>query len=160
MGMLVALPTQCSQPCIVVEREWTSWFVKGKVRPMTCLYSDRGEAAVHFQMIRSLGARRVRVISIIPRPLYPGKDPVPIVQEAGWASGPVWTGAENLTSHRDSIPGPSSPVVSRYAVCPIPAAISWEGATIQAYDLVMECRLCSCRSQNDHCQALSAYSTV
>ena len=26
----------------------------------------------------------------------PGKDPVPIVQEAGWASGPVWTGAENL----------------------------------------------------------------
>jgi hypothetical protein len=28
--------------------------------------------------------------------LYPGKDPVPIVQEAGWAPGPVWTGAENL----------------------------------------------------------------
>jgi hypothetical protein len=27
-----------------------------------------------------------------------GKDPVPIVQEAGWASGPVWTGAENLAS--------------------------------------------------------------
>jgi hypothetical protein len=27
---------------------------------------------------------------------YPGKDPVPIVQEAGWAPGPVWTGAENL----------------------------------------------------------------
>ena len=25
-----------------------------------------------------------------------GKDPVPIVQEAGWAPGPVWTGAENL----------------------------------------------------------------
>jgi hypothetical protein len=33
----------------------------------------------------------------MPRPhLAPGKDPVPIVQEAGWASGPVWTGAENL----------------------------------------------------------------
>jgi len=28
---------------------------------------------------------------------YPGKGPVPIVQEAGWASGPVWTGAEDLT---------------------------------------------------------------
>jgi len=41
--------------------------------------------------------------------LPPGKDPVPIVQEAGWAPGPVWTGAENLASHRDSIPGPSSP---------------------------------------------------
>ena len=24
------------------------------------------------------------------------KDPVPIVQEAGWAPEPVWTGAENL----------------------------------------------------------------
>ena len=26
----------------------------------------------------------------------PGKDPAPLVQEAGWASGPVWTGAEIL----------------------------------------------------------------
>jgi hypothetical protein len=34
----------------------------------------------------------------MPRPLSaPGKDPVPIVQEAGWAPGPVWTGAEYLT---------------------------------------------------------------
>ena len=32
-----------------------------------------------------------------PASLYPpGKDPVPIVQEAGWAPGPVWTGAENF----------------------------------------------------------------
>ena len=29
-------------------------------------------------------------------PFTPGKDPVPIVQEAGWVPGPVWTGAENL----------------------------------------------------------------
>ena len=28
----------------------------------------------------------------------PGKDPVPIVQEAGWASELVWTGVENLAS--------------------------------------------------------------
>ena len=33
----------------------------------------------------------------MPRPLFTlGKDPVPIVQEAGWAPGPVWRGAENL----------------------------------------------------------------
>jgi hypothetical protein len=31
-----------------------------------------------------------------PDAFIPGKDPVPIVQEAGWAPGPVWTGAENL----------------------------------------------------------------
>jgi len=37
------------------------------------------------------------VVRVMPRPrLTPGKDPVPIVQEPGWASGPVWTGAENL----------------------------------------------------------------
>ena len=35
----------------------------------------------------------------MPRPLLtPKKDPVPIVQEAGWAPGAVWTGAENLAS--------------------------------------------------------------
>ena len=28
----------------------------------------------------------------------PGKDPVLIIQEAGWAPGPVWTGAEILAS--------------------------------------------------------------
>jgi hypothetical protein len=33
-----------------------------------------------------------------PGRFTPGKDPVPIVQEAGWAPGPVWTGAENLAS--------------------------------------------------------------
>jgi hypothetical protein len=33
-----------------------------------------------------------------PRPgrFNPGKDPVPIVQEAGWAPGTVWTCAKNL----------------------------------------------------------------
>ena len=31
-----------------------------------------------------------------------GKDPVPILQEAGWAPGPVWTGGKSR-SHRDSI---------------------------------------------------------
>ena len=44
-----------------------------------------------------------------PAAIYHGKDQVPIVQEAVWAPGPVWTGAENLAPHRDSIPGPSSP---------------------------------------------------
>ena len=37
------------------------------------------------------GTRRGWVVSSTPRPHFtPGKDPVPIVQEAGWASGPVW----------------------------------------------------------------------
>jgi hypothetical protein len=40
-----------------------------------------------------------------PGRFTPGKDPVPIVQDAGWASGPVWTCAKNLAPHRDTIPG-------------------------------------------------------
>ena len=37
------------------------------------------------------------------RTLPPGKDPLPILQEAGWAPGPVWTGGKSR-SHRDLIP--------------------------------------------------------
>ena len=36
------------------------------------------------------------------------KDPVPIVQETEWATGPVGTIAENLAPHRNSIAGRSS----------------------------------------------------
>ena len=43
------------------------------------------------------GTRREWGVSVMPQPLFtPGKDPVTIVQEAGWAPGPVWTRAENL----------------------------------------------------------------
>jgi len=39
------------------------------------------------------------VTNSTPRPLFtPGKNPVPIVEEAGWAPGPVWIGAENLAT--------------------------------------------------------------
>jgi len=44
------------------------------------------------------------VVSGTPRPHFtPGKDTVPILQEAGWAPGPVWTGGKS-PPHRDSIP--------------------------------------------------------
>ena len=36
------------------------------------------------------------MFSSTPRPYFtPGKDPVPIVQEAGWAPAPVWTGGKS-----------------------------------------------------------------
>ena len=37
------------------------------------------------------------------RTLPPGKDPIPTLQEAGWAPGLVWTGGKSHP-HRDSIP--------------------------------------------------------
>ena len=58
------------------------------------------------------------MVSSTPRPHFtPGKDPVPILQEAGWAPGPVWTG-EKSRPHRDSIPG--RPVRSQYLFHYIP----------------------------------------
>jgi hypothetical protein len=49
------------------------------------------------------GTRRGCVVSSTPRPHFtPGKDPVPIMQEAGWAPGPVWTGGKSRP-HGDSI---------------------------------------------------------
>ena len=48
--------------------------------------------------------RRGWVVSNTPRPHFtPGKDPVPILQEAGWAPGPVRTAGKSRL-HRDSIP--------------------------------------------------------
>jgi hypothetical protein len=44
----------------------------------------------------------VWVVNATPRPLYPGKEPLPIVQEAGWALVPVCTAAENLVPTGES----------------------------------------------------------
>jgi len=44
------------------------------------------------------------VVSITPRPHFtPGKDPVPILLDAEWTPGPVWTGGGSRR-HRDLIP--------------------------------------------------------
>ena len=44
------------------------------------------------------------MVSSTPWPHFtPGKEPVPILQEAGWAPEPVWTGGKTRP-HRDSIP--------------------------------------------------------
>jgi hypothetical protein len=50
------------------------------------------------------GTRRGWVVSSTPRPHFTHeKDPVPIVQEAGWAPGPVWKDGKSRP-HRDLIP--------------------------------------------------------
>jgi len=55
-------------------------------------------------LFHDCGTRRGWVVSSTPRPHFtPGKDPVPILKEAGWAPGPVWTGG-NTRPHQDSIP--------------------------------------------------------
>ena len=49
-----------------------------------------------------------------------GKDPVPIVYEAGWEPGPAWKSPENLPPNRIQSPGCQT-VVSHYTTYAIPA---------------------------------------
>ena len=73
---------------------------ESKVFPLQALCVGRGIAL----LFHDRGTRRRRVVSSTPRPHFtPGKDPVPILQEAGWAPGLVWTGGKSRP-HRDSIP--------------------------------------------------------
>jgi len=73
------------------------WF---RYRPGVAQKVGRG-IALHFH---DRGTRGGWVVSSTPRPHFtPEKDPVPILQEAGWAPGPIWTGGKSRP-HRDSIP--------------------------------------------------------
>jgi hypothetical protein len=66
-------------------------FKKGKVLPRTGHEGPEGE--YRYSSTLSLTSALDRGGWSTPRPgrFTPGNDPVPIVQEAGWAPGPVWT---------------------------------------------------------------------
>jgi hypothetical protein len=59
--------------------------------------SHRGSRGIALPFLYH-GTRRGWGVSVMPWLLFtPGKDPIPIVQEAGWDPGTVWTDVENLT---------------------------------------------------------------
>ena len=65
-------------------------------------------------LLHDRGTRRGWVVSSTPRPHFtPGKDPVPILQEAGWAPEPVCTGGKSRPN-RDSIPDRPARIQSLY----------------------------------------------
>ena len=67
---------------------------RSRYRPGVAQRVGRGIAL----LFHDRGTRRRWVFSSTPRPQFtPGKDPVPILQEAGWARGPSGR-AENLVS--------------------------------------------------------------
>jgi len=86
-------------------RKWDSNTVKVKVKCTTLVQAlrlctgrtaHRGSRGITL-LFHDHGTRRRWEVSVTLRPLFTrGKDTVPIVQEAGWAPGPVWTGAETL----------------------------------------------------------------
>ena len=77
---------------------------------MTAQSGSRGIALLFLK----LGARWGGWSAPRPGRFTPRKDLVPIVQEAGWAPGPVWTGAENLAPQPEFEPRTVQPVASRY----------------------------------------------
>jgi len=78
---------------------------KGKVKwPLYRTGVAQGLGRGTALLFHDRGTRRGWVVSSKPRPHFtPGKDPVPILHEVGWAPGPVWTGGKPRP-HRDSIP--------------------------------------------------------
>jgi len=83
------------------------WF---RYRPVVAQRVGRGTAL----LFHDRGTRRWWVVSSTPRPYFtPGKDPVPISQQAGSAPGPVWKDGKSRP-HRDSIP--DRPVCSSVAI--------------------------------------------
>ena len=58
------------------------------------------------------------VVNAMPRPIYSReRDPVPTVQEVGWAPGPVWTGAVNLAPTGIRSPDLPTRSESLYRLC-------------------------------------------
>ena len=96
---------------------------QGVGRDIALLFHDRG-------------TRRWRVVSSTPWPHFtPGKDPVPILQEAGWTPGPVWT-AWKSRPHRDSIPDRSARSQSLYRLS-YPAHSYVTEITIETLDIIL-----------------------
>jgi len=64
-----------------------------------------------------------------PGRFTPGKDPVPIVQETGWAPGPVCTGGKTRP-HGDSIPDrPARSSITIPTVLPGPDILVYTGCS-------------------------------
>ena len=88
------------QSCYIyalVKKKKVKW---SRYRPGVTQRVGRGIAL----LFHDRSTRRGWVVSSTPRPQFtPGKDAVPILQEAGWAPGPVRTGGKSRP-HRNSIP--------------------------------------------------------
>ena len=80
---------------------------KGKAQPRTGHEGPEGGHSSSLSLTSALdgvGGHRHA-----PTALPPGKTQYPLYRRLDGPPGPVWTGAENLTPHRESIPGMSSP---------------------------------------------------
>ena len=79
---------------------------KGKVHPITG-HKDLKEEQRHTSTLLTSVLDGGGWSTARPGRFTPGKEPVPIVQEAGWSPEAVWTGVENLS--RTGIRSPDRP---------------------------------------------------
>ena len=57
----------------------------------------QNEVEIYLYSFFNLGSKLGCLVNATPRQIYIlERDPLPIVQRAGRATGPVWTGADNL----------------------------------------------------------------
>jgi hypothetical protein len=87
--------------------------VKDKVSPRTG-HEGPKEGVMYTSTLSLTSALEGAGCKRHPRPLYPGKDPVPIVYEVGWAPGRVCTGSENMTPTGIRSPDHLAPSESQY----------------------------------------------
>ena len=119
VGMLSCMVTMYrSERCLVVaihcKVKTLKFTLVQALRLCTGRTAHRGSRGIGLP-VHDHGTRRGWGVSVTPRPLFtPGKDPVTIVQEAGWDPEPVWTGAENLAPPAGFYPRTVQPVASRY----------------------------------------------
>jgi len=92
--------------------------VKVKVTPVQALRlctgctAHRGSRGIALLFHDQRHLKWVRRQRHAPAALFPR--PVPTVQEAGWAPGPLWTGADNLATQPGFNPQTIKPIASRY----------------------------------------------
>ena len=102
--------------------------------------TDHSGSTVIALLFLDHGTRRRWGVSVTPRPLFtPGEDPVPIVQEAGWAPGSVWTREENIAS--TGIRSPDRPARSQSLYrLGYPGPHAWEGLPLHGlpWNFVLE----------------------
>jgi hypothetical protein len=72
------------------------YIYKGKGHPITGHREHRGGVEIYLYSCSTSALGGGGLSAPRPGRFTPGKDPVPIVQEAGWAQGPVRTCAKNI----------------------------------------------------------------
>jgi len=123
------LPAFTTLPTVTLKHLWT---VNNVYNVCSCIYQHYKKKAKWSRycpgvalLFHDRGTRRGWVVSSTPRPYFiSGKDTVPILQETGWAPGPVWTGGKSRP-RRDSITDRPARSQSLYRLSYLAHTLAW-----------------------------------